>query len=139
MIRSQRGVILVTVLWTLLLLALFAIGLGRVGAGEMGLLKCARGRLKAYAAARSGILYTEALLVQKPSYVDRLGMSGVALPHDEQEKAFSRVDLAGGTYFSIQGGLAGAEEIVLWGPEDETGRFDLNMVGPVTGVGARIL
>ena len=55
--KTRSGVILVTVLWVLAFLALFAFGLGRLSSGGNALLRSSVGRLRAQAAAQAGVVF----------------------------------------------------------------------------------
>ncbi len=67
MIRDNRGVILVTVLWVVLILSLIAWGLSRRSSLEVSLLETYQGKLRSYAAACAGVNSVLDLMQRQPS------------------------------------------------------------------------
>lgn len=124
--QHRRGIILMIVLWILLLTGFIALGLGRVGGGEMSLLKISLGRCRAYAAARSGIEIAEQRLIRFPP------ASEVVMPQTEDtRKAYAAVPVGAGAHFDVgfkTVTLNGPALNMTWGPVDEAGRFNINMI-----------
>jgi hypothetical protein len=141
---KRRGLILVAVMWILFILALLAMGLSWVGSGELTLLKLASGKLRAYAAARAGIVYAQAQLVRRPASSDVLGRVGIDV--DVQgEKRIVLEDLRIGDQERFDIGVPAGYYVdrpgmkFLPGLSDEMGRFDINLVNAADSVGACVL
>lgn len=132
--RNRRGVILVTVLWIFFLVGIMALGLGRLGTEELSLLRISLGRLRAYAAARSGLAVTEQRLLNQSVVQVQPG----AMSYAERKKLYAGVPAGSGTYFDVGFKRAGAGSGMFWGPADEAARFNINRLdGP--GVAADTL
>ncbi len=132
--KDRRGVILVTVLWILFLVGMLALGLGRLGTEELSLARISLGRLRAYAAARSGLAVTEQRLLNENNVQAQAG----AMSYDERKKLYAGVSVGSGTYFDVGFKRAGVDSGMFWGPADEAARYNINMLdGP--GVAADTL
>ena len=131
--KGRRGVLLMTVLWIIFLLGLIALGLGRMGGGEMSLVRMSLGRTRAYAAARSGVALAEQKILNAAGTV---GMPGEAKPGDAA-KAYSAVPVGAGVHVDIgfqeAAGSVDHPDTMIWGPVDEAGRFNVNMINGITG------
>ena len=129
---NNKGVVLMVVLWVLMILALIAWGLGRRASVEVSLLETYRGKLRSYAAARSGLYKVLDLMRKSPSIKDTLYASGVALQTTESpEKIFSHIEVGKDDYAIVPKSTRnfnnGENEIVLrFGIGDEGGRLNLN-------------
>jgi type II secretory pathway component PulK len=139
----RKGVVLVTVLWILAILALLAVGMGLLSGGELSLMKMSLGKLRAYAAARAGIVYAEKALAKNPSVTDILGAVGVKEDPGAKDRFGSEVRLGDSARFTITSSARDYFETdapkELLGLSDEAGRLNLNLVTSPEGAGAFIL
>ena len=123
--NMKKGVVLITVLWILLILALLAMGLSWLGSGEMSLMKISTGKLRSYVEARGGVTYAENYLLKRPSDGDVLGRIGTVPKPGEDDIPFVDVPLGDGERF----------DVVI---SDEMGRLNINQINLPGGIMANV-
>ncbi len=130
---NNRGVILITVLWIVLILSLVAWGLSRRSALEVSILSTYQGKVRSYAAARAGVNYVLDLLNTSPSNSDSLYSAGINIPKSKTPKEiFSHIDVGEHAYAIVEwkgGSYAGAEQSQYhYGLQDEQGKINVNAI-----------
>lgn len=131
--RRKDGVILITVMWVVIILALIAWGLGRRSALEASILDTYEGKLRSYAAARGGLNYTMRQMEKTPSQRDTLYSVGIKLDKGQKpEDVFGRIDTGGGTYAAVSWTTEKYETSgkgkTVFGLEDEQGKININNI-----------
>jgi type II secretory pathway component PulK len=129
--KNNSGIILLSVLWILAILSLLAMSLGKNSSLEFALVRGAVGKLKAYAAARSGISYTQNLLSTQKTTADTLFECGVKLPENKAPKdLYSNIKVGKDAHFDIIYPAIGysetAKTVDVYGVSDEQGKLNLN-------------
>ncbi len=130
-LQKNSGIILIPVLWVVIILSLLAMGLGRLSSGSMALLETSAGRIKAAAAARSGIFYVRGLLSSaRTGGGDTLYACGIKLNGKKPLEVFAGRALEGGAHFDISfqpwGYSLEAKESLVYGIQDESRRLNIN-------------
>src|SRR5437867_7532896 len=103
---NESGVILLVVLWILVILTIFAMGMGRRGQVDVALARYSLGQTRARYVAWSGIQYAAARILEDSSDKDSSGFDtinqcGFHLPESGSvEDLFKHVPATGG-YFDI--------------------------------------
>jgi type II secretory pathway component PulK len=114
-----------------MILALLVLGLAWTTRGEVSLARAFAGKLRAYGAARAGVVYAGKLLAQYPAAgADVLGAVGLRSPERTNPLVLSDVPVGEGAYFSllVPAGLYSGGSRDEFGLSDEAGLFNLNMV-----------
>lgn len=130
---GRRGVVLVTVLWILFFVGVIALGLGRLGREELSLLKLSSGRLRAYAAARSGLAAAEQRLLNAST-----GSGQRQTSLQERQKLYAGIPVGEEVFFDVGWGSGCRVSSACWGPRDESARYNVNLID-APGVEADIL
>ena len=129
-VKKENGIILISVLWVIIVLSLLTLGLARMSSGAMALTQQSIGKLKAYAAARSGINYTVDLLARTRAPNETLYQTGIALNGKAAQDVFKEFDLGNNAFFSIEyrafGFTNDGKAITAYGIQDEERLLNLN-------------
>ena len=129
--KHKSGIILVSVLWVIVILSMAAIALSHLSSGAMAMLDVSAGKIRAYAAARAGVVYVNDLLDHsKTSAIDTLFQCGVDLKGQKPEKLFQGIKVGDKAHFDItfvaSGYLLDGSSAEVFGLEDEERRLNLN-------------
>jgi type II secretory pathway component PulK len=129
--KDNSGIILLSVLWILAILSLLAMSLGKSSSLELSLVRGSIGRIKAYAAARAGISYTENLLIKNKTTQDTLYQCGITLADNKlPQDIFKNIKVDNETHFNIVFPAIGYDDsgkvIEAYGPSDEQAKINLN-------------
>lgn len=84
--RNKNGTILITTLWILAILSIFAIGIGFRASIEARLSKYNMDRLKGIYLAKAGIIKAQAILLKDNNSYDSILECGIAVPVDKEIK-----------------------------------------------------
>jgi type II secretory pathway component PulK len=131
--NHESGVILIVVLWILVILIIFAAGMGRRGQVHTALAKYAAGQVRAKYVALSGVQYAIGLILkdkqdEESSGFDTLHQCGFALGKSSTvAQLFQSVPVTGGR-FDIITSWQRKDGAVIYGLSDEDGRLNLNAV-----------
>ncbi len=144
-VKSDKGIVLLIVLWILVILSLLAVGIGRKASVDLSLAKYYVGKLKSDHLARAGVHYAMQKIQEDAkdpvtAAVDTLVQCGVKLEEGQApQEVFARIPLGEG-YFNIgytapaetaQSPLAdSAEKKFYYGFADEERRVNINALGP---------
>jgi len=132
---NNKGLVLITVLWVLVILSLIVWGLGRRSSQEVSVLETYRGKLRSYAAARAGLNTMIDLLHRSPSAKDTLYVTAVSIDQTRKpEDIFAHIDVGPHAYASVQWvarnlSTPDNKPHLEYGLSDEAGRINLNAIG----------
>lgn len=133
---SQKGVVLIIVLWILVIMTLLVVGLGRRARVEMSLARATIGQLRARYLALAGVTYTQTLLARermggKDNAKDTLWGCGVGIDSaQDRERIFHDITVGEEGRFDLSYVLDPAADPTqnILGIADEQGRIDLNVL-----------
>ncbi|MBF0386488.1 MAG: general secretion pathway protein GspK [Candidatus Omnitrophica bacterium] len=130
--RDESGIILASVLWTMILLSLMALAIGRYTGGQAWYMANAVGRVKAYAAARSGMSYALNLLAHSDAKCAGLALCGIDTEGEDPESFFKNIKVGARARADIayvtRGYTADGSARVVYGFSDEGRRVNLNAI-----------
>ena len=132
--NNQRGVILIVVLWILVILSVFALGLGHNSRVEIALIKHSIGTLKSRYLAKAGFMYALNQLSKDSAdaemkSIDTLYQCGITLGEEgSSEELFKKKSLGEG-FFEISYKQSNAEEAkAIFGFTDEERKININAI-----------
>lgn len=138
-IRSERGVIAITVLWILAVLGILSIGLGRQAELELSLARSAADKLQGKYAVRGAVSYAMARVAadaakDKEQKADTLYQCAVFFDGDESPQSVFENIAVGEAKVDIGywAELSGAGARFYYGLEDERGRININLLNTQT-------
>lgn len=130
---NESGVMLIVVLWILVILIIFAAGIGKRSQVSASLAEYAMGETRAKYMALSGILYAAARINEdskdeKMSQIDTAYQCGFMINEGVSvEKLFKHIAVPGG-YFNIVNSWQRPQDQARYGLSDEESRINLNGV-----------
>jgi len=131
---DNKGVILITVLWVLVILSLIAWGLGRRSSLEVSLLETYRGKLRSTAAARAGLSKVLDMMQRSPTSKDTLYATAISIDAAKTPAdIFARIDTGPDTYAIIQWparnySTGDSKSPLEYGLRDEAAKININAI-----------
>ena len=122
--RNKNGTILITSLWILTILSIFAIGIGFRASIEARLSKYNMDRLKALYLAKAGIYKAQAILSKDNNSYDSLLECGIILPSDKDIKDIFTTKTDDGAFV----GSYNEEDKTYYGMMDEARKININKI-----------
>ncbi|MBF0593563.1 MAG: general secretion pathway protein GspK [Candidatus Omnitrophica bacterium] len=130
--RGESGIILASVMWTMILLSLMALAIGRLTGGQVWFVSDAVSRVKAYAAARSGMTYALNMLAHAEAKCPSLYACGFDPGDEKPETFFKKVSTGDRAHADIcyvtRGYSKDGSSRIVYGFSDEDRRFNLNRI-----------
>ena len=131
-LKTEKGVILITSLWMVAILAVFAVSIGRQSAITLKLTSYDIDKIKAYFVARAGIM--RVLAEKKLEYKNNLsvGIDALSQPWANNKELFDKHLFGGGTYtVGYEYPLSADQQdnktpAMLYGLMDEESRININ-------------
>ena len=127
-LRQKRGTVLIISMWIMVILALFAFGLGHRAFIELRLTRYYRDKIKADYLAEAAIVRAQFELSKDTNEYDSLNERwGNGFDSQKQEYIFKDIKLKDGTYtVSYKLSEEGAEPLTIYGISDEERRLNIN-------------